>query len=660
MFLPYRDDNPSERVPYVTLSLLIANVVVYIWMYASGEYESIIREYGFYPAHPQLLNSIASMFMHAGLLHLVGNLWFLWLFGDNVEDRLGHFLFIPFYFGTGLMGDLIHCYFVSGETASIPSVGASGAISGVLGAYLVFYPWAKINVFYILSFFLHGVMQIPALFFILFWFLGQLAMALLTYQDGTAGIAYGAHLGGFALGLLAAIVLSHLKAFKTPFDHHLQGSPSFRRVLEKKEQVQTIPDSPDPLRDRMREAMRVHTTTVSLDRERKGEQLLMRALDQNDPERVALQYRRFEKAYPNVALPEEYQWKAGELLEATGRDALALEAYRKYMDGCPSGIRWSSACLRAAQIYYRHHQYAEARVYLNRLLEQKPSDPLAQDARNELSRIEKTLAAIEAFSSDTAEVPKGPFLVLRQTTGRIDVPLVGDLIAGITGEMALDTRGRVARGQGVLAEGLQHQQALQIAQSLQSAGIPVIVVGEEQLLVYPQPLEMRSGQLSKTGATLKAFNQEITFVWENLWLMNCSRVHVMRTRQRSVTPELPGYGSNARSMTPVILPSAQEKQKIRVLDLFCIEPFVHLRIEEGRFNYDYLAPEEAEPDQIMNFNTLVKDIVHLAPGVHLGEGIHRLMSEEPMGSLTFANKRELERYNFWLVQLCHLKIKTAP
>jgi membrane associated rhomboid family serine protease len=143
------------------------------------------------------------MFLHGGIMHIVGNMWFLWLFGDNIEDRLGHVGFVAFYFVCGFGASAAHVFFTgpTGVDAFMPMVGASGAIAGVLGAYFICFPRAKVltivPIFFIFFF------RLPAYFFLLVWLLGQVSGVL---SPDAAGIAWWAHIGGFALGAALAIV----------------------------------------------------------------------------------------------------------------------------------------------------------------------------------------------------------------------------------------------------------------------------------------------------------------------------------------------------------------------------------------------------------------------------------------------------------------------
>ena len=205
---PIHDD--TERIhgrPYVNYSLITINVIVFVWEIIVTGYFSdeqavaeIFSKYGAIPRsvlNGDLLSILTSMFMHGGIAHIIGNMVFLFVFGDNIEDRFGHIKYLLIYIVWGAAAAIIHSIFaVSAGGGMIPAVGASGAISGVMGAYLVMFPRAKIFTV-IIAFFITTV-RIPALAYIPFWFILQVIFGLI---DPFGGVAYLAHLGGFVAGL---------------------------------------------------------------------------------------------------------------------------------------------------------------------------------------------------------------------------------------------------------------------------------------------------------------------------------------------------------------------------------------------------------------------------------------------------------------------------
>lgn len=205
---PIRDDVPSRTYPYATLGIILLNVVIFMIQFGqrltdpAGAAASI-STFGLVPAvvaEGRVYPFLTSMFMHGGWFHLIGNMWYLYIFGDNVEDRLGHGRFVVFYVACGLLGNLGH--FLFNSSSAVPAVGASGAVAGVLGAYLLSYPMARILVVIPIFLFFH-FLTVPALVVLGFWFIIQLASGAisLTRAGIYGGVAWWAHIGGFVGGI---------------------------------------------------------------------------------------------------------------------------------------------------------------------------------------------------------------------------------------------------------------------------------------------------------------------------------------------------------------------------------------------------------------------------------------------------------------------------
>ncbi len=212
--IPLRDENPSHTVPVVTRLLIAINVVVFVGEAMMGpDLRGVISSWGLVPARLTLalrfgeesvaapaLTAFTSMFLHGGWLHLAGNMWYLWIFGDNVEDRLGHVRYLVFYLFAGLVAASLHVAF--NPASQLPTVGASGAIAGVLGAYLVAFPRARVVT--LVPFFpFFRVMALPAVLVLGFWIVMQFFSGALSLgYGGGGGVAWWAHIGGFGFGVL--------------------------------------------------------------------------------------------------------------------------------------------------------------------------------------------------------------------------------------------------------------------------------------------------------------------------------------------------------------------------------------------------------------------------------------------------------------------------
>lgn len=215
--LPIRDSMPTRRFPIVTVLLVAANIVVFIYQYlvlsSGGEraLNALIFNYGVIPARVALdpgpatwLTFVTSMFMHGGLLHIGSNMLYLWIFGNNVEDTMGPFWYLVFYFLTGFAASFAQVLVSPGS--GVPGIGASGAIAGVLAAYVLFFPHNRISTLIFLGWFI-TVRALPALLVLGFWFVLQVINGVLglgmTAESG--GVAYFAHIGGFVAGLILAL-----------------------------------------------------------------------------------------------------------------------------------------------------------------------------------------------------------------------------------------------------------------------------------------------------------------------------------------------------------------------------------------------------------------------------------------------------------------------
>ncbi len=253
MLFPFRDNIPSRRAPLATLGLIALNVVVFISILRLPEekQEELVLRLGFIPArigqlfHGRVLEVelprdrvitpdgrvellvqqvrilpaprqtlatvVTSMFLHGGWLHLLGNMWLLWIFGDNVEDRLGMVLYLLLYLGGGVVA--LACQWAVAPNSPIPVIGASGAVAAILGAYTVTWPFARVQTLVFLLFFV-TIIELPALLVLGFWFFGQLLAATqsLTLRDlgYQGGVAFWAHVGGFLAGLLVMPALNDM------------------------------------------------------------------------------------------------------------------------------------------------------------------------------------------------------------------------------------------------------------------------------------------------------------------------------------------------------------------------------------------------------------------------------------------------------------------
>jgi membrane associated rhomboid family serine protease len=217
--IPLRDNIPSSTFPAATLSIIVINVLVFLYELKLGPHlEDLLASFAvipavytdpqighFYTASQKMFAFFSSMFLHGGWLHLIGNMWTLWIFGDNVEDRLGRTRYVTLYLAGGIAAALMHIF--TNPDSQVPTIGASGAIAAVMGAYFRFYPFARVETL-VPPFILGPTFVLPAVLFLGVWFLLQFfngAVSLGARGHGFSGVAWWAHVGGFAFGFVICL-----------------------------------------------------------------------------------------------------------------------------------------------------------------------------------------------------------------------------------------------------------------------------------------------------------------------------------------------------------------------------------------------------------------------------------------------------------------------
>lgn len=198
-FFPLSDTAPRKGFPILTIGLIIINVAIFVWSLSNFEY--VIFTYGFTPAYFSILTLFTSMFLHGGIDHIFGNMWYLWIFGDNIEGKFGKVKFLLLYFASGLFATFLQ--YITDPSSPIPSIGASGAISGILGSYILLFRKEKI-----LTTFGYTLIHVPAIIVIGVWFGIQLLFGTASLVGGVgSNIAFWAHIGGFAFGFIFTLLL---------------------------------------------------------------------------------------------------------------------------------------------------------------------------------------------------------------------------------------------------------------------------------------------------------------------------------------------------------------------------------------------------------------------------------------------------------------------
>lgn len=385
MLIPYRVKNPVRTIPLATYTLVVLNVLVF--GLTTGRdltiTDRVVRDWAFVGGHEWFLRSFASQFLHGDLLHLIFNMYFLWLFGPAVEERLGHSRFLGLYFGAGLAGDLLH--WASSGANTIPLIGASGAIMGILGSYWWLFTWSRVRVLFLIFFFLPylRVFEIPALWLILFY----VAMDFLGIAGPAPGdfVAHFAHIGGMLFGLVFPQVMA------------------VRRDPEAVSQIKVLQADGVDLNEMSVSALETlleHTP----DDPALFSALVTAAVRENRPEKVAAAFRNAPekfiqecpaavstmllelKRYPRLLLPVHYLQLAGRL-GATGQYYAQTQILQLLLGVYPRAPECETALLRLARLYLEQWKDPKAaRMYLDALISRAPYGALADEARIMLSR----------------------------------------------------------------------------------------------------------------------------------------------------------------------------------------------------------------------------------------------------------------------------------
>lgn len=379
MFLPLSDAPNPRGVPVITYLLIASNIAIYLMVSlplgmeqpdrqdpAFGAYIEMVEEslppnvplravveqmsaydlfvfeHGYKPGAPQLSDLLFSLFLHGGLLHLAGNMLFLWIYGDNVEHRLGRFNFLVWYLATGVAATLFFALFAAGSMT--PLVGASGAISGVLGFYFLWFPRNVVRMFVFLFPIFVNVVAIPARIVLGFYLVIDNLLPFFLSSSGGGGVAHGAHIGGFLAGLVAALVLDRREATAQP--------PEYRGV--KKEEAATLSD----------------------------------AIEAGDFAAAAQAYFALPVERTHRALTPKASLALGNWLAANDHPDAAIAVFRRHLRDHPSGPGAAAAHLGLGLVQLEQMgQPASAYQHFLDVLDLDPDDATASRARAALARI---------------------------------------------------------------------------------------------------------------------------------------------------------------------------------------------------------------------------------------------------------------------------------
>jgi membrane associated rhomboid family serine protease len=586
MLIPIGDENYGDKKPVLNYILIGLNVAVYLFVTLPASVESyngVVLAYGVDPGKMSLMTFITSMFLHGGLFHLIGNMLFLYVFGDNIERKLGHVGYFFFYMGTGIAAGL--AFGLTGEPG-IPAIGASGAVSGVLGAYIFFFKNNKIKVFYWFFFFI-GTFHITAIWGLGIWIGIDILRAMAEQGDSVgAGVAYMAHIGGFAAGLLTAYAL-YLFGIARPgerpassrhvgWDHvtaqDWRGRSTSWKPGHRATRREPRPASSIPVKMRSPESSVSEITGL---------------VDSEDFMALAAACRKARFYFGSGALPPELEEKIARRALAEGRFLIAADSFSGLVKnhGASPNLGYYHAMLG---IIHADHldNFALARQHLKKAFELENEQKL-------LSQVESHIEALDAFFKEPvlSESPGNSFTIL--AVGGTEVPAtnVGRLVAGHLSLKEADAVTQIHTSGGIIAENAPGDAAETITRQLNKGGIPVVAVPQEAFLPLPSAEELKFAISGEEGLAFKdRKGAQVLFRWDDVHVVNA-----MRLERRGYS----GWGGATPGMAGV-------------LDIVTANPARRLRFSEVDF-----TPSVDERGEITGF-----DFFALGVAVNGGAGIY--------------------------------------
>ncbi|MCM8804750.1 MAG: rhomboid family intramembrane serine protease [Candidatus Omnitrophica bacterium] len=338
-FFPVRDEYGVKKFPIIVTLIIFVNSLIYFIFGFTSKYEQIVLNYGFIPSNFSLKTMITSMFLHGGLFHLGFNMWYLWLFGDNIEDRWGKIKFLIFYLFSGIFASILYSLLIPKRFMKIPVIGASGAVSGVLGAYAVIFPKSRITFKYLI-FLTWGEFEIYSYIWLFLWFfiqtLNTLFVSLYSIQSQ---VAYAAHFGGFLFGMIIGIGTKVYREVKYR-ENVIMGKNMLLQLLGGKEKflynVEQIAEI-DMIKNKIKNIIYEDRVTATKF------------------------YKEGISKYPDICLPEKIQYEIAESLNRQGEKEYALTAYKNFILNYPLSKLADNALLSFGKICFELEDYEKAK-----------------------------------------------------------------------------------------------------------------------------------------------------------------------------------------------------------------------------------------------------------------------------------------------------------
>ena len=650
---PYFDENPKQRVPYLTVVIIAVNVLVFFLLNFRPDFEDIVLRFGFIPQQFSFLTVFTSMFLHVNFLHLAGNMWFLWLFGDNIEDKIGSGWFLLFYLAGGLAAALLHMFLASPALAEIPCIGASGAISAVMGGYFVLFPKAKIRT---LVFFYYMAKRISISAFVFFgiWFVLQFLYGLLTQaQAGLSQIAYGAHVGGFLFGVFAGLVMRNALFSADTF----LVPQELKEKEDEKKFDQIINDAAQIKKDKVVEL-------------KKFDQEVVGYLKQGNIDKALTSYKLFESYCVPGALKEKYQLWIADSLYKRKAELLSLQAYLRFVSQYPDSSSAAAVYCKIGILCSKNFKNpAEGIEYLAKGLnkpEQIKDQELLTQAKAQMNKIGSALSATVFDRPGLG----GQFCVLAQLFDETiwDVERINKVLRSIgTKEgqnlgmkLAYNAEYNLKKKDGFILAKVSKDEAIQAAELIQSTGIPVIAVSQEMFSDYPfihnvTKAAFKERELSLTTDKGKSYSLSASDV-DYVCLAQIPYFIYGSTVAGSPEDSFSGVCMSGGYLGTWnhFVQKGTHVRRVKDLDFNCIlDIFTKsgLRLRINDFNFKYVRTDSPDTAKEELFSLFVEDIACFVGGDKIDEKAKLFISTSKWGGTYYRNIQELNHKGLWKAYL---------
>jgi membrane associated rhomboid family serine protease len=672
--IPIGDESPLKTTPVVTYSLIAVNVLVFVAMLIGGSAASrdALNQWGFTPARFSIDTLFTSMFLHSGAVHLIGNMLYLWIFGDNVEDVLGHGAYIAFYLLSGMVAGLGQ--YLAAPGSSIPLVGASGAISAVLGAYILLFAGTKIRVLLWFGFYFVRIVNIRAIWVLGFYFLLQVLYAMVAGAE--AHVAYWAHIAGFLAGLLATAALLAAKVIVRPEwamplrETKAKPKPAFAGASLDGSIADYIEGSPGGAEkglDRTLIVQRERGPQTPLPDADERMQIMLAALAGGNAPRAIREAQLEVRMSSARGGSVDTLVSAGDAFYRQKLYAVAVELYEAFLlRAAPDDERACEVRFRAGMIAAKYlREYDTALPLLQNAASAHSREDRVQTAQKEIARIANLLARISP-QAEGSEAP-GQCAIVRRTCGQVDVSHVGQIVAKATGKALADVTQMLRASVGVIATDIGSEKAWAVAGQLQQSGVPVLVIPTDKLVCLPAARRVQYAAASPSGIELSVApggGPSAKKEWSKIFYASAGLVAFDDLTPGAQAAQWGGWQMGTDALSPGLTPNREPvnqgwlsrratPEAKAVLDIFTLDPFDCYRLTDDETHF-VDSGAAAGAVRHTNLRRFIPDFLGYGGEVPSNGGVRILVFDVPSRrwkGLTFDSVTDFDRYNYWRLQL---------